>query len=42
MSEPATFTLACIIVGTLLIAKTLVGSFMPLPVVEWRQPGACS
>ncbi len=28
MNEPATFTLACIIVGTLLIAKTLVGSFL--------------
>ena len=28
MSEPTTFTLACIIVGTLLIAKTLVGSFI--------------
>lgn len=28
MNEPATFTLACIIVGTLLIAKTLVGSFI--------------
>ena len=28
MSEPGTFTLACIIVGTLLIAKTLVGSFI--------------
>ena len=28
MSEADTFTLACIIVGTLLIAKTLVGSFI--------------
>ena len=28
MNEPATFTLACIIVGTLLIAKTLMGSFI--------------
>jgi sodium/hydrogen antiporter len=28
MNEPATFTLACIIVGTLLIAKTLIGSFL--------------
>ena len=28
MSDPNTFTLACIIVGTLLIAKTLVGSFL--------------
>ena len=28
MSNPNTFTLACIIVGTLLIAKTLVGSFL--------------
>ena len=28
MNEPATFTLACIIVGTLLIAKTLIGSFI--------------
>ena len=28
MNEPDTFTLACIIVGTLLIAKTLVGSFI--------------
>ena len=28
MNEPSTFTLACIIVGTLLIAKTLVGSFL--------------
>ena len=28
MSAPDTFTLACIIVGTLLIAKTLVGSFL--------------
>jgi sodium/hydrogen antiporter len=28
MTEPDTFTLACIIVGALLIAKTLVGSFI--------------
>ena len=28
MSDPNTFTLACIIFGTLLIAKTLVGSFI--------------
>ena len=28
MNEPATFTLACIIVGVLLIAKTLIGSFI--------------
>ena len=28
MNEPATFTLACIIIGTLLIAKTLIGSFI--------------
>ena len=28
MTEPDTFTLACIIVGALLIAKTLIGSFI--------------
>ena len=28
MNNPNTFTLACIIIGTLLIAKTLIGSFL--------------
>ena len=28
MNEPTTFTLACVIVGALLIAKTLLGSFI--------------